>query len=131
MVDKTKRFDSFKLDINDCLIYQRLGTRIIGNKNFVFFSRRFGGWPGRTADVCAAGSGVEGPVLRARPDSGGKFFTRPYIPRPPRLVHKVGGGWGGSRPQKGQNTAYSGRPLYVGQCRESPCLPVTEYAQRI
>lgn len=37
-------------------------------------------------------SGVESPVLRARSDQrwGGKFFTRPYIPRPPWLVHKVG-----------------------------------------
>lgn len=62
---------------------------------------------------------------------GGKFFTRPYIPRPPRASYIRWGEGGGSRPQKGQNTAYSGRPLYVGQCRESPCLPVTEYAQRI
>lgn len=60
---------------------------------------------------------------------GGKFFTRPYIPRPPRLYIR----WveGGSRPQKGQNTVYSGRPLYVGQCRESPRLLVTKYAQWI
>lgn len=29
-------------------------------------------------------SGVAGPVLRASPPlGGGKFFTRPYIPRPP------------------------------------------------
>lgn len=79
----------------------------------------------------SAGLGVEGPVLRAHPTEGGKFFTRgPMYPRPPQpYIRRAGEG--GSRPQKGQNTAHCGRPLYVGQCRESPCLPVTEYAQRI
>lgn len=73
--------------------------------------------------------GVAGPVLRARPPGGGVSFSRGPIYRDhPSLVHKVGGR-GGSRPQKGQNTVYSGRPSYVGQCRESPRLPVTKYAQ--
>lgn len=62
--------------------------------------------------------GVEGPVLRV-PTGGGKFFTRPYIPRPPQLVHKVGGlGW--FAPAKGAKYGVLWAPALCGSMSGKP-----------
>lgn len=83
-----------------------------------FVNGEVGGDPAHRSASWA--SGVEGPVLRARPDRRwGKFFTRPYIPRPPRLVHKVGGlGW--FAPAKGAKYGVLWAPVLCGSMSGKP-----------